>query len=328
VPVARDPSGQTIVSWTQPDGRTVGVITFGLSEAELVAVVESLLPADAATAVPALPVGFTPISSGTEDGVPPRVTLQSWHAGDGSRFSVAVSEDARATVEDLAWWLPGSQARKLRNTTALYRGGDESLLVWIERPGTVVTLQGNGVSEQELVAIAQGLRPISDAAWRDLTNRAPAPPPSIAMSRPDIGPPPGAVVPANVYFVLVPVRGRTDPPCPTNRVGVFLPETVAGREVGCYEVSGPFVYADDVDTAVARLDPTSGAWAVDYTLTPQGVDHMNALYRAVGAGGQFGVVVDGRLVSAPRFDGPPGTKGAVTGLDEQTARGLAGRLSR
>ena len=98
--------------------------------------------------------------------------------------------------------------------------------------------------------------------------------------------------------------------------------------MACYHVAGPFVYADDVDTAVVREDRATGRWAVEYTLTPRGAERMEALFRAVGVGGQFAVVVDGQLVSAPRFDGPPASTGVVTGLDEPTARSLADRLQR
>lgn len=192
VALAGDPFGQRNLSWTQADGRTVGVMTFGLSQGELVAVAESLLAGDAATAVPALPVGFDPIKSGSDSGSPP-MTLQSWEAAGGDRFSMAVGEGPYAGVDDLAWWLPGGRALKVRDTTAVYLAAlEEAFLVWVERPGTVVTMQASGLSEQELVAIADGLRPISDAEWVELTTRVP-PVPALAVSGPTIGPWPGPV---------------------------------------------------------------------------------------------------------------------------------------
>ena len=63
-------------------------------------------------------------------------------------------------------------------------------------------------------------------------------------------------------------------------------------------------------------------------LTAAGVARMETLFREIGAGGQFAIVVDGRLVSAPRLEGPPGAKGIVTGVDEPTARSLAECLTR
>jgi preprotein translocase subunit SecD len=66
---------------------------------------------------------------------------------------------------------------------------------------------------------------------------------------------------------------------------------------------------------------------VELTLTTDGAARFDALARDVGTGGQIAVVVDGRVVSAPRLaGGPPPNKGVVTGLDEPTARGLADRL--
>jgi len=52
VTVAGDAFGRRILSWTQADGRTVGVMTFGLTQADLSAVAESLLAADATIAPP------------------------------------------------------------------------------------------------------------------------------------------------------------------------------------------------------------------------------------------------------------------------------------
>jgi len=123
------------------EARSVGVMTFGLSQTELIAVAESLLTGDVAIAVPRLPTGFTPAGSGAYTSLPP-VTLQSWAAADGDRFSVAVAYGSAATIDYLAGWLPGGRARKIRDTTGVYLSREESYLMWIERPGTVVTLQG------------------------------------------------------------------------------------------------------------------------------------------------------------------------------------------
>ncbi len=325
LPVAGNPFGQRSVSWTQADGRTVGVITFGVSQAELAGVVESLLPGDAAVVVPVLPAGFGPLKSGAIAGAPP-VTFQNWETGDGARFSVAVAEGSDSTVDDLAWWLPGSRARTVRDTTAAYLARDELFLTWIERPGTMVTLQARGLSEQELIAIAEGLRPIDAAAWRELTSWR-GPPPFDPMAVPDIGPPPGVVRNPNAYFLIVPVRGTSAPPCAPIQM-MTMAQKAGGREVACYQIAKPYVYADDVDTAVAREDGATGRWAVNYTLTPRGVTRMEELFRDVGVGGQAAIVVDGAVVSAPRFEARPAARGSVTDLDESTARSLADRLQR
>lgn len=59
----------------------------------------------------------------------------------------------------------------------------------------------------------------------------------------------------------------------------------AGQEVACYQVAAPYVYANDVDTAVVREDRTNGRWAVEYTLTTSGRERMEALFRDVGPAG-------------------------------------------
>lgn len=45
-------------------------------------------------------------------------------------------------------------------------------LSWQERPGEVVRIVGSGVDQQELLTVAAGLRPMSDAAWDDVVERS------------------------------------------------------------------------------------------------------------------------------------------------------------
>jgi hypothetical protein len=326
VMVGTNPVGQRVLRWYQPDGREVGLVTYGLSQAEVVRVVESLVLGDASTDAPSLPPGLAPLGTGALPGEARPVAIQSWDSANGARFTVVVVEETGATLDRVALSMPGGRARNVRGTTAIYVPAGDGYLTWLERPHTVVSLQGQGLSEEELLTIAQGLRPVSDAEWRALEDRYRARPPDTIGPVPDIGPPPGAVPPTNNYFLLLPVRGRSAPPCPSSPL--VFPEQAAGQDVVCYQVAGPLVDADDVDTAVAREERGTGGWAVEYTLTPAGVASMEALFRDVGAGGQFAIVVDGRLVSAPRLEGPPPPKGIVSGLDEQTARSLADRLTR
>jgi hypothetical protein len=326
VHVAGDPFGQRNLYWTQDDGRTVGVMTFGLSQAELTAVAESLLSADVTTAVPVLPAGFAHISSGAFDVLRP-MALQSWVAGDGDRFWLTVAHDPDARFDDLVWSLPGGRVKKVRDTTGAYLAREETYMTWIERPGTVVTLHGSGLSEQELLDIAEGLRPIDEATWRELTDRVPAPPPEGVGPVPETGPPPGAAQPDNAYFVMVPVRRMTAPPCTQTAPNLVIPLRHAGQEVSCVHVGSPLVFADDVFSAVIFEEP-AGVWALEYTMTAQGAADMQALFREVGAGGQFAILADMRIVAAPPVDGRPPTGGVIGGLDEQTARSLADRLGR
>ncbi len=57
-----------------------------------------------------------------------------------------------------------------------------------------------------------------------------------------------------------------------------------------------------------------------------GASLAKGLFDDVGPGGQFAVLVDGQIVSTPRFGTTPEDTGVVTDLDEPTARRLADRL--
>jgi hypothetical protein len=299
-----------------------------LSDAELVALAASLLSGDAANAPPALPPGFALVGSGARSGTPPRLTTQTWEADDGDRFMLNVAESPEA-IGDVAWWLPGGRALELRGTTAIYLGRKEAFLAWIEGPGTAVTLQVTGLSEKELVDIAKGLKPVDDEAWQELVSRVRAPLPPSDPGVPQIGPPPGVTVSEHGYLQFLPVKARTTPPCVAVPAAIVMAERTGGQEVACYQVTRPLVDAGDIAGAEAHEDRMTGHWDVRFTLTPDGARRFRQLYDAVGAGGQFAVLLDGQIVSVPRFsDAAPGDIGVVTGLDEATARSLADRLRR
>ena len=322
--VANDPFGQRIVRWTQPDGRDVGLMAFGLSQAELVTVVESLLAGDAAKDLPMLPPGFRPLGSGSSPGAVP-VRSDTWRGSDGATLTISVSGAPDSSAAELALWMPGGRATKVRGTTAIYLQADEAYLIWLERPGTTVSLQARDISERELLKIAEELREMPDEEWQKLVDGLR--PPGTVVGVPDVGPPPGVTPTPTAWFVVVPVVDRADPPCGSIR-NLWFVETRAGREVACYRVSGPAFDATAVASAAARPDQTTGTWTVEFTLTDAGAGRFDGLFRGVGAGGQYAVVVDGRLVSAPRLDAAPAGKGLITGLDESTARGIADRLPR
>ena len=330
VAVSRDDFGRRILAWSQADGQTVGVMTSDLSEGELAALAESLIGGDATKDVPTLPTGFTPVHSGPLPGGPPRVSFQNWEADDGDSFNVSVNEVPGVTIDDLAWYLPGGRATTVRGRTAIYSDRRDADLVWIERPGTVVTVHAIGVSENDLVALAEGLRPVDEAAWNDLRARALRPsgsPPSAILD--SLGTP-KVLTPANSYFVVAPVDGQSIPPCrpdPSAPSAAVVAGKVGDQEVTCYRLGPAQIAADDVSTATARQSRATEGWEVEFTLSTEGAARFEALLRAVGAGGQVAILVDGRLVSAPRVSSPSAApNGVVTGLDEQTARRLADRL--
>jgi len=340
--VTGDEAGTRTLSWTQADGRSVAVMTFGLSQPELVILAESLLHGDADAATPTLPPGFVAIRDGALPEGLPTVSFSTWEAEAGRRFTVNVSEISGVALDDLAWWLPGGRATKVRGTTAIYAAHSEGALAWIERPGATVSIYGKGLSEKELTTIAENLRPVDANAWQDILARAPqrgndvqpmtgsgpgGPPPASS-------PPPGEaklLTANNSYFLIQPVKGRPALPCPAASAGPLSPVVVErrdGQDVACYQVGPPELDADDVATATARQNPGTGIWDVEFTLTTEGVARFGGLYNEVGAGGQIVIRVDGEVVAAPRLADVTPTRGVVAGVDEHTARRLADRLKK
>ena len=332
ITVSTDGYGWRILSWIQPNRPSVAVMTSGLSHPELLAVAESLVSADPATDPPALPAGFELVSRGSLPPGPLPVTIQEWEADDGDGFMVSVVDLPGVTVDDVAWYLPGGRAQSVRGTAGVYSERRGAELVWIERPGTVVTVHGTGLSENDVAAIAEGLRPADERVWTDMVTGArhrSAPGPATA------GPPvvsPKGLTGETGYFVICPLEGRSPPPSPpasSDHSAALVPEHRDGQEVSCVRLGPALVAADDVSAATARQGRRSGDWEVEFTLSSEGMSRFEALFRTVGSGGEIAILVDGHIVSAPRVASTTTIpKGVVTGLDEQTARGLAERLSR
>jgi hypothetical protein len=336
VSVAGDDFGRRILSWTQADGRSVAAMTYGLSQGELVAVAESLLAGDATQLPPALPVGFVPVRDGTLPEGPPVVSHSTWRARDGAQFLVNVSEYPGVTLDDIAWWIPGCRATEVRGTTGIFAERRDGDLIWIEQPGTVVTMHGTGMPPSELLTIAEGLRVLDQAEWRQLVASVPASGGGGLLPRgPDLRDPqqpgPSRLLTAeNSYFLLRLVHGRSAPPCPAGPSGPMAPvvaEKVDGKEVACLHVGPPGLDADDVASASAR-EERAGGWVVEFTLTTEGSSRLSALRRDAAPDGHVAILVDGQVVSVPNLADGPTTRGIVSGLDEATARRLADRLGR
>lgn len=128
-----------------------------------------------------------------------------------------------------------------------------------------------------------------------------------------------------LYFTIRPVTRELPPPC----VLPALTEKRNGQAVHCFEVGTAQVDASDVESAVVVTDRATSTPAVAFSLSSKGTDRFNAMARMVGLGGQAAFVVDGLVVSAPRFDTTdfPG-RGVVTGLTNAEAGQLVKRLNR
>ena len=126
------------------------------------------------------------------------------------------------------------------------------------------------------------------------------------------------------YFTIRAVLRESPPPCSPPA----LPEQRDGQALRCIEVGPAAVDASDVaSAAVVATGP--GTEAVQFELSPKGTERFNALARSVGLGGRAAIVVDGVVVSAPRFETTEfAGEGHVTGLDAASADRLARRLNR
>lgn len=172
VALGRGPNGQSSVGWQDGDS-WVNLQARGLSADELLKAAESLPPGQAALAPPTVPAGFQLVHEGPFPSAPGnRLVTASWQSDDGGGFSIAITDGAGATLDTMSWQLAGARATKVRGAPALEGGRDQDVLAWVERPGTLVVVTGNGLRPGELRDIAEGLQPATAADWRKLAATA------------------------------------------------------------------------------------------------------------------------------------------------------------
>ena len=111
---------------------------------------------------------------------------------------------------------------------------------------------------------------------------------------------------------------------------VVLPELDdEGEVVALYRLGPTRLTGNALSTASASFNPTSGAWAVDFTLTGEGSPAFDQLATELVAtpppGNQLGIVLDGVVVSAPTIQtGTFGGQGQISGdFSEEEAKDLA-----
>lgn len=170
----RDPDGRLVLSWQEAGGPAVGLSAFGVSDEEIVAVAESLRPGPAATSTPRLPDGFAIVQDGPLPTAPFRLTDQAWES-KADKFRLTVTEVPSVSLDAVAWGHPHGRAVAVRGTTGLFDDAtsrDPSMLTWIERHDTVVTMLGFDMDLARLREIADGLRPIDETGWHKLATTA------------------------------------------------------------------------------------------------------------------------------------------------------------
>lgn len=107
---------------------------------------------------------------------------------------------------------------------------------------------------------------------------------------------------------------------------VVLPERDGGGNlVARYRLGPSEVTGRALSGARATVDPTTGGWSVEFSLTSGGAKDWNDMAAKIGQGGQVAVDLDGVVKSAPRLQTTnfPG-KGQITGnFSQSEAKDLA-----
>jgi preprotein translocase subunit SecD len=98
-----------------------------------------------------------------------------------------------------------------------------------------------------------------------------------------------------------------------------------GRVVAHYRLGPSEVNGRALSGARAIVDPTTGGWGVEFSLTPGGTKDWNDMAARIGQGGQVAIDLDGEVKSAPALQTTnfPG-KGQITGnFTQREAKDLA-----
>ncbi|MFP5319343.1 MAG: protein translocase subunit SecD [Acidimicrobiia bacterium] len=119
---------------------------------------------------------------------------------------------------------------------------------------------------------------------------------------------------------------RTTPPEENSpEKTVVLPEKQGDTVVARYLLGPAEVNGQALSGAQATIEPTTGVWRVEFSLTGEGTRQWNEMAAKVGQGGQIAIDLDGVVRSAPSLQTTsfPG-EGQITGnFTEREAKDLA-----
>ena len=173
------------VTWEVADGRHVMVASHSLDEDQLLAVAEALTIADGDVTLDAAPPGvpvLEQLAAGDDyllaslvvAGPPVRRSAEAFMVGnetvdyDKSFFVVTLAGDASDLIVD-RWFTSADTPTEVRGHPA-WAGTDEGSqsLVWEESPGVIAMVLTNGLTDAELQAAVDSLRPATDDEWDQL----------------------------------------------------------------------------------------------------------------------------------------------------------------
>ncbi|MDQ3895930.1 MAG: protein translocase subunit SecD [Actinomycetota bacterium] len=193
----------------------------------------------------------------------------------------------------------------------------------ITRQGSsiIVSLPGVKNRERALEVVGQ----TAQLLFRPVLQPLPAEPPatsstsSTTTTTVEGATPPSTTVPVDTT--------KTTPPEQDDETQqVVLPEKDSGGRVTARYLLGPAeVKGQALSDARATVQPNTGQWEVEFSLTGEGTKQWNGMATKVGAGNQIAIDLDGIVRSAPRLETTdfPG-KGVITGSFTQSeAKDLA-----
>ncbi len=149
-------------------------------------------------------------------------------------------------------------------------------------------------------------------------------PPTTSTTVDPAADPTATTVPATTTTTVDPTR--TTPPAENSPdKQVVRPEKDGDTVIARYLLGPAEVNGQALSSARATVDPTTGVWRVEFSLTGEGTRQWNDMATKVGQGGQIAIDLDGVVKSAPSLQTTnfPG-EGQITGdFTEREAKDLA-----
>lgn len=177
-------------SWLEVEtGRTLNLQARGVTSEQVDAMVAATTSDErggVTIADDALPAGVTRVGTVPIGVVSPNVSALATEPGVGvlgyasddpeRLLEIAFAPAGAGWFEAAAPTVPDGRSIEVRGQRGVVGAFDQdaaapTMLVWVEPDGTFVRLVGFGLDEDELVAIAEGMAPLSDAEWQELLDR-------------------------------------------------------------------------------------------------------------------------------------------------------------
>ncbi len=189
----------------------------------------------------------------------------------------------------------------------------------ISRQGSSIIVQLPGVKNRDRALEVVGQT--AQLFFRPVRETLPAAEQPGEATTTTAAPPATAAAPGSAAAAGAAADTQAEPPAE-----VVLPEKDRdGRVVARYRLGPAQVTGRAMSGARAVVNPTTGAWGVEFSLTSEGTKAWNDMAAAIGQGGQVAIDLDGEVKSAPSLQTTdfPG-KGQITGnFSQREAKDLA-----